>query len=144
MTDFLRLLEQVRATQEDRQEAYGDIDISGRDTGLIWTAILQTHYGITLPHPIPTHVVQLMMAGLKVVRCALPNTVEDSWLDLVTYGLLGWQTDPKQGVSNEDKRDLDRWTTQSSQGDLPDVVGSEDEQTAAGTGPRVLSEEGGG
>lgn len=107
MTDFLRLLKRVRATQADRQDAYGDIATSGRDTGLIWTAILQTHYGIVLPHPIPAHVVQLMMAGLKVVRCSLPTPVEDSWLDLVSYSLLGWQTDPEQGDSGEDDSHVD-------------------------------------
>ena len=75
--------------REQRGQLYGDPTPQHRDIGIIWTGILQSYYrehDLELPEPIPSHVVCLMMAALKIERAALPfKFSEDDYVDAKNY-----------------------------------------------------------
>ena len=72
--------------QRKRSKQYGDATAGHRNLGLEWTGILQNHYGITLDHPIPSHVVLLMMAASKINRAATPTPGQpDDYVDARIY-----------------------------------------------------------
>jgi len=74
----------VSETIQERGKVYGEPHHSHRNIGLSWTGLLQQHYGITLPTPIPPHVVELMMVAFKVQRSARVFH-PDNYVDLRAY-----------------------------------------------------------
>lgn len=74
-----------------RSATYGDARQNHTQLGLAWTALLQSHYRIELPHPIPPHVVALMMCNLKILRASLPEGGGglDDFVDLHVYAKIG-------------------------------------------------------
>jgi len=60
----------VDATIAERGKVYGDPTLSHENIGLAWTAKIQQHYGIRLPHTIPAWLVELMMVDFKTQRAA--------------------------------------------------------------------------
>lgn len=74
----------VSETIQQRGTIYGEPHHSHRNIGLVWSAILQQHYGLTLPAPIPPHVVELMMVGFKINR-AVRVYHPDNYVDLAAY-----------------------------------------------------------
>ena len=74
----------VSATIKQRGTVYGEAHLSHENIGLAWTGILQQHFGIRLDHPIPAHVVELMMVSFKVQRSARVFHA-DNYVDLRAY-----------------------------------------------------------
>lgn len=74
----------VENTIEERGKIYGEPHLSHENIGLAWTGALQQYYGIRLPHPIPSHLVELMMVQFKVNR-AVRVFHADNYVDLAAY-----------------------------------------------------------
>lgn len=74
----------VAAIIEERGKIYGDPQQSHANIGLSWTGLIQQHYGITLPHPIPASLVAQMMVSFKMQRaCRVFH--EDNYIDASAY-----------------------------------------------------------
>jgi hypothetical protein len=56
-----------------------------RDIGLIWTGILQEFFHTELPVVIPTHIVAVMMAAVKLSRIAGGVYKDDNYIDAIVY-----------------------------------------------------------
>jgi len=70
----------------ERGARYGEGTQAHTNLGLIWTGILQNHFLMTLPAPIPADVVLLMMAANKLNRAACPTPLHgDNYDDGVIY-----------------------------------------------------------
>lgn len=54
----------------ERGKVYGDPRLSHINIGLSWTGLIQQHYGIELPHPLPPELVAQMMVTFKMQRAA--------------------------------------------------------------------------
>lgn len=87
----------VRAIVEERGKVYGDPYPSLRNIGLAWTAVIQQHYQIDLPHPIPASRVAMMMAVFKVQRSAL-HYKDDNYIDLKAYAGFAEQFQLKEEI----------------------------------------------
>ena len=90
---------QVTDIIEERGKVYGDSRLSHENIGLSWTALIQQHYGMTLAHPLPDWLVELMMVAFKLNRSARTFHA-DNYLDAKAY-LHFAETDQK--VSNFNK-----------------------------------------
>jgi len=62
--------EKLAALEAERGKIYGPPRPSHANIGLSWTGLIQQHYGITLPHPIPDFLVALMLDHFKGQRSA--------------------------------------------------------------------------
>lgn len=93
----------VDATIADRGRVYGDPYDSHVNIGLAWTGLLQQHYEIKLPHPIPASVVALMMVQFKASRSALQTARHhpDNYVDLHAYGKFADAFKQKEQLLNE-------------------------------------------
>ena len=74
----------VFSTIQERGKVYGEPHHSHANIGLSWTGLIQQHYGITLPAPLPAHLVELMMVAFKVQRSARVFH-GDNYVDLRAY-----------------------------------------------------------
>ena len=74
----------VSQTIQERGKIYGEPHHSHRNIGLAWTGLIQQHYGITLEHPLPDFVVELMMSAFKIHRSARVYH-PDNYVDLRAY-----------------------------------------------------------
>lgn len=74
----------VADTVKDRGKFYGDPHDSHENIGLSWTGLIQQHYGIKLPHPLPAHVVEQMMVVFKMHR-ATKAFHQDNYVDAHAY-----------------------------------------------------------
>jgi hypothetical protein len=74
----------VSETIQQRGSVYGEPHLSHDNIGLCWTAAIQQHYGIRLPHTLPSHVVELMMCQFKLQR-SMRVFHEDNYVDLRAY-----------------------------------------------------------
>lgn len=88
----------------DRGQFHGketEHQISGFvNLGLAWTAILQDHFKIQLDHPIPGHVVALMMVSLKCNRAARPFKINpDDYEDIGGYCKLAQMVVNTKGIT---------------------------------------------
>lgn len=96
LTPFSRAIYDSLKTEDEkrifleRHPVYGDPMDSHANIGLVWTAILQQHYGIKLPEAIPPHIVALMMAGMKVQRSTRAFH-KDNYDDLSVYAKFAEQ-----------------------------------------------------
>lgn len=61
---------ELQALSAERGQVYGDPRFSHTNIGLSWTGLLQQHYGIEFPHPLPAGLVAMMMSTFKVQRSA--------------------------------------------------------------------------
>jgi hypothetical protein len=75
---------QIQNIIAERSKVYGDSRLSHENIGLSWTALIQQHYGMTLPHPLPDWLVELMMVGFKLNRSARVYHA-DNYLDANAY-----------------------------------------------------------
>lgn len=81
---------------KERAKQYGDASHTQRVSGAVATAILEAHYGIDLPHPIPGEVVCLISAAWKLIRAAVPlKFVKDNYVDARNYVTLAERLDPR-------------------------------------------------
>ena len=62
--------QELKKVEDERGKVYGAPRHSHTNIGLSWTGLIQQHYGITLPHPLPDHLVALMMTTFKCQRSA--------------------------------------------------------------------------
>jgi hypothetical protein len=77
---------QERRVQRERARQYGDHVHGHANLGLLWTALLQNHYGIQLSHPVPASLAELMMAANKLNRAATPTPGHpDDYRDAAIY-----------------------------------------------------------
>ena len=74
----------VHDTIQERGKIYGEPHHSHRNIGLAWTGLIQQHYGITLDHPMPDWLVELMLAAFKIHRAARVHH-PDNFLDCRAY-----------------------------------------------------------
>jgi hypothetical protein len=74
-----------KAVRRERGRLYGDHVRGHGNLGLMWTGLLQNHYGIVLPHPIPAHLAEAMMVCNKLNRIAVSPQHEDNYTDAVAY-----------------------------------------------------------
>lgn len=94
--------ELVTQTVEERGKIYGDPYDSHVNIGKTWTALIQQHYGQTLPHDIPASLVAQMMSAFKIQRSARVFH-EDNYIDLSAYSGFACdfqkreQKNPKKG-----------------------------------------------
>lgn len=65
----------------ERGNSFGDGTEGHTNLGLEWTGIIQNHYKMRLPYPIPPDVVLLMMAASKINRAACPTPIRDDNYD---------------------------------------------------------------
>lgn len=83
----MNLSEEDRRTFKTRQERYGTFIQAHKNLGLLWTGLLQNHFRIKLPGPIPSHVVLLMMTASKLNRAVAEELLpdEDNYVDAKIY-----------------------------------------------------------
>lgn len=95
--------DQLKAeTQEDREDRYGDGVFGHANLGLVWTSLLQNHYDIEFDHPVPGHLVCLMMAGNKLNRAALPTEPHvDDYVDASGYLDIARRSSPGPGGNDD-------------------------------------------
>ncbi len=74
----------VAATIKERGKVYGEPHLSHENIGLAWTGLIQQHFGIRLPGPIPAFLVELMMAQFKIQRSARVFH-KDNYVDVRAY-----------------------------------------------------------
>ena len=83
---------------QQRQSVYGSPEVMQEQLAAHWTALLRAHYQDSHPDlpPIPPHLVGLMMACLKLHRCAVPYDKKDadSYVDLHNYIDFSENIDP--------------------------------------------------
>lgn len=71
-------------TPIDKSSVYGPVHASHANIGLAWQALIQQHYSITLPGPMPPWLVELMLVAFKTHRSARVYH-PDNYGDLMTY-----------------------------------------------------------
>lgn len=75
----------LRQLQQSRGKSYGPYTPGSRALGMVWAGLLSNHYKKELP-PIPPHLVELMMAALKLCRAARPTKhCQDNYDDAFVY-----------------------------------------------------------
>jgi hypothetical protein len=92
-----------KAIRAERASRYGDHHEGHTNVGKAWTAIIQQHYGIKLPHDLPAHEVALMLGCNKLLRAATPGGEhhEDNYDDARVYVQLARESAERtQGGSN--------------------------------------------
>jgi hypothetical protein len=78
--------EAQRIVNGDRNVAYGEPEDDLAFIGQAWAATLNSFYQVDEMHPLPAHIVALMMAQLKIIRYA-HKPHRDGLVDLVGYAL---------------------------------------------------------
>lgn len=90
----------VDKIREERSKTYGGCKPNHDNLGLVFTGILQQHYQIEMPHPLPGHVVALMMAALKATRASNPFGFNaDNYLDGKAYFAIAEEIDDRNTES---------------------------------------------
>lgn len=74
----------LKAVMTERGKVYGEPHLSHENIGLTWTGLIQQHYGIRLEHPMPSWLVEMMMAAFKIHRSARVYHA-DNFLDCRAY-----------------------------------------------------------
>ncbi len=85
----LGILKGVQEVMQRGAGDYGSYEHGHKNLGLEWTGLIQNHYGIDLPHPIPASLVSAMFVASKVNRGVCPGFRPDDWVDSSAYSALG-------------------------------------------------------
>jgi hypothetical protein len=81
---------------KDRGEVYGPMDTLMEASGLTVTGLIEAHYQMQLPHPIPGSLLCLMNAACKLVRASVPYKFhEDNYLDGRNYITMAEKLDDR-------------------------------------------------
>src|SRR5262245_55311702 len=75
---------EVESVIVKRTESYGDPYEGFTQLARIWTALIESHYKMTLPHPLPPRMSSLMLVALKTLR-ATSTPHPDSHVDLAAF-----------------------------------------------------------
>jgi len=73
-----------------KSHIYGLPSESHRNIGLSWTGLINQHYGIELPHPLPDWLVELMLVVFKAQRAARTYQ-QDTFYDMIQYAQFAYQ-----------------------------------------------------
>jgi hypothetical protein len=92
----------VKETIEERGKVYGEPHHSHANIGLAWAGLIQQYYGIKLPGPMPSHLVELMMVAFKVHRSARVFHA-DNYIDLRAYAAFAEHAQENPGKEYEPK-----------------------------------------
>lgn len=69
-----------------REQYYGNAKRNHDTIGLMFTGLLENHYGFKLPHPVPGHIVALFLVCVKANRAAAPLKFNpDNYEDGMAY-----------------------------------------------------------
>lgn len=72
--------------RKERASRYGKFPSNMDALGKMWTAILEHHYRIKFSYQIPTHILALMQAQIKICRAANPSPHhQDNYDDAINY-----------------------------------------------------------
>jgi hypothetical protein len=94
--------ERLKHLRETREAVYGDAAGNHECTGMLWTAILQYHYRIKFDHPIPPHIVCLLLGAMKVERAAAPFEFhQDNYDDAVNYVRMAAEVDARNPLKEK-------------------------------------------
>ena len=73
----------------ERGKLYGEWRLNHISLGKAWTALLQQHYQIELPHDLPGWMAALMTAQIKMGRIAVDGSFhQDNYPDIANYLLF--------------------------------------------------------
>jgi hypothetical protein len=74
----------ISSVMIERGKVYGEPHLSHENIGLAWTGLIQQHYGMRLDHPLPSWLVEMMMASFKIHRSSRVFH-SDNFLDCRAY-----------------------------------------------------------
>ena len=74
----------ISSVMTERGKVYGEPHLSHENIGLAWTGLIQQHYGIRLDHPLPSWLVEMMLASFKIHRASRVFHA-DNFLDCRAY-----------------------------------------------------------
>jgi hypothetical protein len=80
----------------ERSKRYGDHVPGHQNLGMAWTGLIQNHYGIRLPHPLPAFLVELMMVASKANRAAVNPAGRDNYKDGRIYFAMAEEAASKE------------------------------------------------
>lgn len=75
---------EISLVMTERGKVYGEPHLSHENIGLAWTGLIQQHYGLRLDHPLPSWLVEMMLASFKIHRAARVFHA-DNFLDCRAY-----------------------------------------------------------
>jgi hypothetical protein len=75
---------EISSVMIERGKVYGEPHLSHENIGLAWTGLIQQHYGMRLDHPLPSWLVEMMMASFKIHRASRVFHA-DNFLDCRAY-----------------------------------------------------------
>ncbi len=91
----MELSPEQQKIHDQRSREYGNSTFNHMNVGLMWTGILQCYFHQKLPEQIPSHIVSLMMAALKMSRAAEGIYKEDDYIDAGVYMYMAEKGAPK-------------------------------------------------
>lgn len=86
----------LQAILDERGRVYGPKFESHVNIGLSWTGLIQQHYGLSLPAPIPASLVMQMLVILKMQRAARVFH-DDNYDDAVNYAEMARDAQRQEG-----------------------------------------------
>lgn len=97
--------------REHREQYYGSAKENHDNIGIMLTGLIQQHYGIQLPHPIPGHLVALVQVCVKANRAATPRSFNpDNYADGMAYFQIAGDVDernPKNATEETETKNTD-------------------------------------
>jgi len=84
------------AVHANRAQKYGEHCESHINLGLAWTGLLQNHYRIKLPHPVPAFLVEIMFIANKLNRICTDPLEPDHYIDARVYTNLAEDSAKKE------------------------------------------------
>lgn len=100
----------VTTLLNNRRKIYGPSPFNQDTVGKAWTAVLESHYQIKLPHDIPSHIVALLMTQLKIIRASTPFVRrKDSYDDAHGYIAIAEHCDREihpEGFEDEPNKEV--------------------------------------
>jgi hypothetical protein len=75
---------EISSVMTERGKVYGEPHLSHENIGLAWTGLIQQHYEVRLDHPLPSWLVEMMLASFKIHRSARVFH-SDNFLDCRAY-----------------------------------------------------------
>ena len=87
----------------ERSKRYGPPKESFERLAMIWTGLIEAHYGIKLPHPLESRLVCGMTAAWKILRMAT-NYSDDSALDAAAFIEFAYKTNHRDHEQTTKRR----------------------------------------
>lgn len=88
--------DELEEIMKERGKKYGDYQVSMHAAGLMAQALLEMHYQIALPGPVPPHVIGHLNVCVKSSRACAPFDFEpDNYKDAHNYLEIAMKTDSR-------------------------------------------------